>query len=218
MHVFFGASGAARDIAFLLDSCLIESEKKFAPDYYIVPDNFPIDLSNGQKQISESEMISKLNLQWKYTDIQATIAIGSSVIREKIWKAYIGYSNISFPNYIDPSIIYDKRPGSITMGNGNLLLPGSTITTNIRLGNNNHININCTISHDCVLQDHITLSPGVHIAGNVLVKNTVFIGIGAVILENLTICENAIIGAGAVVTRSITEPGTYIGVPAKKIK
>ena len=33
-----------------------------------------------------------------------------------------------------------------------------------------------------------------------------------------TICDNAVIGAGAVVTKDITEPGTYVGIPARKIK
>ena len=44
------------------------------------------------------------------------------------------------------------------------------------------------------------------------------VGTGAQILQGLTICDDTIIGAGAVVTKDILEPGTYVGIPAKKIK
>ena len=43
-------------------------------------------------------------------------------------------------------------------------------------------------------------------------------GTGAHILQGLTISDDTIVGAGAVVTKDITEPGTYVGVPARKIK
>ena len=44
----------------------------------------------------------------------------------------------------------------------------------------------------------------------------VSIGSNATILP-VTICSNSVIGAGAVVVSNITEPGTYVGNPAKKI-
>jgi len=47
-----------------------------------------------------------------------------------------------------------------------------------------------------------------------LIGKNVSIGSGATILP-VTICEGAIIGAGAVVTKDITEPGIYVGNPAR---
>lgn len=49
------------------------------------------------------------------------------------------------------------------------------------------------------------------------IGNHVSIGSNATILP-VTICDNVVIGAGAVVTKNITEPGAYVGNPAKKIK
>lgn len=49
------------------------------------------------------------------------------------------------------------------------------------------------------------------------IGNHVSIGSNATILP-VTICDNVVIGAGAVVTKNITEPGVYVGNPAKKIK
>jgi serine acetyltransferase len=34
----------------------------------------------------------------------------------------------------------------------------------------------------------------------------------------MSICDDVIIGAGAVVLSNITEKGTYVGIPAKRIK
>ena len=49
-----------------------------------------------------------------------------------------------------------------------------------------------------------------------LIGNNVSIGSNATILP-VAICDNVVIGAGAVVTRNITESGTYVGNPAKKL-
>ncbi|WP_435352571.1 acyltransferase [Emticicia sp. SJ17W-69] len=48
------------------------------------------------------------------------------------------------------------------------------------------------------------------------IGNNVSIGSNATILP-ISICDNTVIGAGAVVTKDITEPGVYIGNPAKKL-
>ena len=49
------------------------------------------------------------------------------------------------------------------------------------------------------------------------IGNHVSIGSNATILP-VSICNNAVIGAGAVVTKDITEPGIYVGNPARLIK
>jgi len=47
--------------------------------------------------------------------------------------------------------------------------------------------------------------------------NRVSIGTNATILP-VKICDRAVIGAGAVVTRDITEPGFYVGNPARLLR
>ena len=49
------------------------------------------------------------------------------------------------------------------------------------------------------------------------IGNHVSIGSNATMLP-VTVCDDVVIGAGAVVTKDITEPGTYVGNPAKRLK
>ena len=49
------------------------------------------------------------------------------------------------------------------------------------------------------------------------IGNKVYIGSNATILP-VTSCNDVVIGAGAVVTQNITESGTYVGNPARKLK
>lgn len=49
------------------------------------------------------------------------------------------------------------------------------------------------------------------------IGNNVSIGSNATILP-VSICDNVVIGAGAVVTKNISQPGIYVGNPARKLK
>jgi acetyltransferase-like isoleucine patch superfamily enzyme len=44
----------------------------------------------------------------------------------------------------------------------------------------------------------------------------VFIGAGAALRNGVRIASDVVIGAGAAVVGNIDEPGTYIGVPARR--
>jgi len=117
-----------------------------------------------------------------------------------------------FPNVIAQDSICD-----IEMGIGNVICNGNIFTVDISIGNFNAVNLNCTIGHDVRIGNYNQINPAVNISGRVTIGDECLIGVGAIILERLTICSNVIIGAGALVTKDITEPGTYIGIPARKI-
>lgn len=56
-------------------------------------------------------------------------------------------------------------------------------------------------------------------AGNVFqLGDNVVIGANSVIIGPIDICDNVVIGAMSLVNRSITEPGTYVGVPVRRIR
>ena len=84
------------------------------------------------------------------------------------------------------------------------------------------IGANCFVGHG-VMFINDTFSSGMPAKGDkslwkeTLISNNVYIGSNATILP-VNICSDVVIGAGSVVTKSILEPGTYAGNPAKKIK
>ncbi len=60
------------------------------------------------------------------------------------------------------------------------------------------------------------IARGVTISGGVKIGSNTLIGGGATIIQYKEIGKNIIIGAGSVVVNDLIEPGTYIGVPAKR--
>jgi UDP-3-O-[3-hydroxymyristoyl] glucosamine N-acyltransferase len=74
------------------------------------------------------------------------------------------------------------------------------------------------IEHDCVIGDFAHISPSAALAGNVKVGEETHIGIGSSIRNNISVCADVTVGAGAAVVKDITEKGTYVGVPARRIK
>jgi len=57
-----------------------------------------------------------------------------------------------------------------------------------------------------------------HANGDVFrLGDNVVIGANTVLVGPLDICDNVVIGAMSLVNRSITEPGTYVGIPVKRI-
>lgn len=138
----------------------------------------------------------------------AVIAIGDPATRVRIDAALeANWTRLNFGRtHID-----------LDCGDGTIICPGAILTVGVWVGCHVIINLNCTVGHNAHIGDFTTLSPGVHVSGNVYIGKRCYIGSGAVIREKVLICDDVVIGAGSVVVSDITEPGTYVGVPAKRI-
>ncbi len=76
----------------------------------------------------------------------------------------------------------------------------------------------CLLSHNSFVGSNSILSPGVKIAGFSKIGESVHLGIGTIVSDSITIVDKTITGAGAVVVKSITQAGTYAGIPSKLIQ
>ena len=74
------------------------------------------------------------------------------------------------------------------------------------------------MEHDCRFGKNVHISPGATVSGGVTIGDHTFVGAGAVVIHGVRIAEGCLIGAGAVVTHDLTEPGTYVGAPARRIR
>lgn len=214
MKVIFGSAGQAKEVDWFLYEISKQKGAHHRLDYYI--GNEPNDLGiHGVPIITESDFLPMIK---NSVSVEAYIAIGSPVIRRKIWDKFKDFSPIHYPVLIHPSVFYDERQDRVKLGTGSILCAGTVLTTDVTIGDFVHVNINSTIAHDTQIGNFCTISPGCNISGNVILGENVFLGTNAKIIERISICNDVIIGAGSLVTKSITEPGTYVGIPAKKIK
>ena len=109
---------------------------------------------------------------------------------------------------------------SVDIGEGAVLSPFVTLTSNIEIGRHFHANIYSYVAHDCVIGDYVTFAPGVKCNGNVHIGDGAYIGTGAIIRQGrpgnpIRIGKGAIVGMGAVVTKDVLPGVTVVGNPAR---
>ena len=136
------------------------------------------------------------------------VAIGNSDIRKKMM-------NRKCVTLIHPNAVIAD---DVSIGDGTVVMAGAVINPGARIGRGVIVNTCSSIDHDCVVGDFVHVSVGAHLCGTVTVGEGTWIAVGASIINNLNICSGCTIGAGAVVIRDLSEPGTYVGVPVRKIR
>jgi len=148
----------------------------------------------------------------KYIDADFFVAIGNPKIREKMQKKLAEMNIVSL---IHPDAVIAPN---VVIGKGTAVMAGTVINTGSDIGEGCIINTGATVDHDNRIEDYVHVSVGSHLAGTVTVGKSTWVGVGVVVSNNVNICGGCTIGAGAVVVKVISEPGTYVGVPAKRIE
>ncbi|MBR2992912.1 MAG: acetyltransferase [Clostridiales bacterium] len=196
--VIVGASGHGKVVADI--ACLVGYEE------IVFLDNNP-ELKDclGYPVIGSNEILKDI-------DGDVFIAVGNSEVRKRLMSLY---ENRNFPVLIHPSAVIAK---SVQIDAGSIVMAGAVINPEAKIGKGVIINTSCSIDHECTINDFCHVSVGSHLAGNVIVGEASWIGAGAIVSNNVSISSGCIIGAGTVVVHDIETKGTYIGVPARKIK
>jgi sugar O-acyltransferase (sialic acid O-acetyltransferase NeuD family) len=148
------------------------------------------------------------------------VAVGSPELRERLVAQAEAAGFTSAPPLIHRSVEYDRD--HVSIGDGSVIGPGTTLTTNIEIGLHVQINLHCTIAHDAVLGDFVTLSPGCHVSGRVKVEKGAYLGTGVVTVQGkvgrpLVIGEGAVLGAGSAILKDVPPNATVFGVPARPL-
>jgi sugar O-acyltransferase (sialic acid O-acetyltransferase NeuD family) len=147
----------------------------------------------------------------KFDCIMIAIGYKHMAVRQSVFEQF--KDKVPFGSIIHSSAYVDS---SAIVREGCFILPGCVLDRNVHLHENVLLNTGCVIAHDSSVEKHSFLSPAVKMAGFSKVGSGCNIGINTTIIDNINICNNVQTGGGSVIISSITEPGLYIGVPAKK--
>ena len=142
------------------------------------------------------------------------VAVGNNEVRKKIMLS-LEKMGSEIATLIHPSA---QIGSDVSIEAGTILMAGSVVNNGSKIGKGVIVNTCASVDHDCVIDDFVHISVGAHIAGTVRVGEQTMLGAGATVINNVCICDRCVIGAGAVVVGEISDSGTYVGVPARKIK
>lgn len=150
-------------------------------------------------------------------EFQYLLAIGQTTnpqIRKSIFNK-IKSGNGKLPVVISSKAIVSSR---CAIGEGTIIMHAAVVNADVRVGDNCIINNNVNLEHDAEIGHHTHVATNAVINGNCRVGSEVLIGSNCVILQGVSIADRVVIGAGSVVLKDITEPGVYVGNPARKIR
>ncbi len=138
------------------------------------------------------------------------LAIGDNRLRESLSREL----SVRWHTAVHPAAVVGA---DAVIGEGSVVMAGAVVNPGAAVGRHCIINTGAIVEHDNHIADFVHLSPHATLCGTVSVGARTHIGAGATVINNLFVCADAVVGAGAVVARDITEPGTYVGVPARRL-
>ena len=142
------------------------------------------------------------------------ITIGDNIKRKELFDLVNSKHPNSFINIVsrEATILTD----SSIKGKG-IFISRCFIGSEVEIYDNSIVNTGAIVEHHTIIGAHCNVTPGA-ILNFCILKEGVYVGSGSTIIQLVEIAPYTIIGAGAVVVKTIEDSGTYVGVPARKIK
>lgn len=197
--VIIGAGGQGKVVADI-------AEKNGYTDIVFLDDNPKADVCGKYR------IVGKCSSATEHKDGEFIVAIGNAVVRKKIQTELVALG-LPVVSLVHPSAVIASN---VKIGAGTVIVAGTVVNSNAEIGEGCIINTCASVDHDCRVGDYVHVSVGARVAGTVTIGESTMVGAGAVIINNLNVAGNCLIGAGATVVSNITEPGTYVGTPARK--
>ncbi len=198
--VLFGCGGHARSIV----GTLLKNDKK--AEILLVDCNAKMN-----EEIMGFKVEPIYNLEESDTCI---VAIGDNDTRKKVYNRLYSKNYNKFISVISNTAYIGS---SSYIGTGTFVAPCAYIGSCAYICNNTIINSGSIVEHETRIGNHTHIAPHATVCGRAEIGDNVFCGAGSTVIDKISICDNVVIGAGAVVIENITEPGIYIGVPARKL-
>lgn len=198
--LIFGAGGHGR---VLVDAALLAHKWK------------KIVVSDRKLPENQSELLPGISLLTAEAalvlDPSVHIAIGNNLSRQKEAGAW-GHERLM-------SVVHRAAVVSVfsRIGSGCFVAAGAVIGPSAQVGMCVIVNHGAVIDHDVEVGAFSHIAPNASLGGHARLGQRVLIGSGAVVLPSIVIGDDVVVGAGSVVNANLQGPGTYAGVPARKI-
>jgi sugar O-acyltransferase (sialic acid O-acetyltransferase NeuD family) len=147
-------------------------------------------------------------------DAAVVLGIAFPRVKRTIAERLTANNELVFPTLIHPQAWVSR---DVTLGQGSIIYPGTTINYGSTVGDFVVINMNCALGHHTSIGGYSSLAPGVNTGGHTTVGEGVELGIGASTLQDVRIGVDSIVGGQSMVTKNVQANTTVIGVPAKPI-
>jgi sugar O-acyltransferase (sialic acid O-acetyltransferase NeuD family) len=158
-----------------------------------------------------AEMLSRITSQ--ASPVQGVhVSIGANAARERVAGLH-GHGRLASVRHPDATV-----SARATLDAGCFVAARAVIAPGAHVGIGAIINHAAVLDHDAVAGDFSHVAPGAVMGGGARIGARVLLGAGAVVLPGVSIANDIVIGAGCVVTHSLRDAGTYLGVPARRVK
>ena len=210
IYGIYGIGGFAREVFPLVKEKAQENNN--SKIYFIVDDKY----LNDKRELRGIEIISFNNFI-EISNAEKFLTVGfSDVLRRIEVFNFCEKNNIKLLNISATNVVIMDN---VKIGDGYILCPYVTLTSDVTIGKGFQANIYSYVAHDCSIGDYVTFAPAVKCNGNVHIGDNVYVGTGAIIHQGksnkpLKIGKGAVIAAGAVVTKNVPEGMTVFGNPA----
>ncbi|MBL0253068.1 MAG: acetyltransferase [Polaromonas sp.] len=209
----YGASGCGRGVMPLAKLQLAKTGNTDL-DLVFIDDDASVSSMNGHRVLTYSQWLRE-PADSRYVNI----AIANGDVRARL----VSKCQADGVQFFEVRAANVVELVDVEIGEGAVLCPFVTMTSNIRIGKHFHANLYSYIEHDCVIGDFVTFAPGVHCNGNVHIEDHAYIGTGVILRQGkpgqpLLIGRGAVVGMGAIVTKDVAPGTTVVGNPARVLE
>lgn len=190
----FGSGGLAKEVL-----CYLDGDARYEVAAVVSTEPF-----NNSDYASEFGVFSRVP-----AGINAYIlAVADPAVKRKI----VSETENKWITYAHPSAFISRYA---KVGCGCVFAPQSLVCGDPIIEDFVFFNTNATVGHDSFIRRYVTLYPNTEVCGNCDIGEGVIFGIGAYAIPNVKIVTGAKVSAGAIVRKSVLEPVTVYGDPAK---
>lgn len=202
--VVFGSGGHAKVV---LDAVLARSPER----QVIILDDDPQAIG---KTVLGIEVAGSRDLLSRMEAAPVVPAIGNNLNRSELVR-WLDQSGYGLEAVIHPAATV---AASAEIAPGAFVAAGAIVNAEATIGSGAIVNTGATVDHDCLIGEAAHIAPGAHLCGAVRIGARTLVGVGASICPGVAVCDGVILGAGAIVIRDISEQGTYVGNPARRVR